>query len=724
MLCVALGGFVLFHGMTDILRIIALSVAALFLLLSVTVKTLRQARIPAASAAVLIISFFLSFIYFDTFFYPNRYYDTVTTIEGRIIDIDEHSKNNKTLTLKLSSIGDDNCSYKINLSLYGMHDVSVGEIIRCETVIEKIDSDGAFDFERYYTARGISGRAEATELLSVEEGRVPILYRFKEFRNSICDRAAQLSDSGAGSMLGALLLGERERLSGQVELDFERTGISHILALSGAHLSMLTLGFEGILRCCRVNKRWRILISTLFCFIFMAFTGFPVTICRAGFMMIISSVLYLISGSKDGITSLLLATSLLVAIQPYAALDIGLWLSVLATIGIILAAELIYKRYAEYHGFERIKRYLLTSLIFSLFSIFSTSTVCAFSFSTISLLSIITTLIFTLLVEVYVYVGIIALIIGGFIPIGKILSSMSSFICMLVAKFSDLPIACASTAPIAVKIILLILTVAFALFAILDVKKKRTAVALMAAMLISAFSVSLVYTLKQSEDSLLRATGNGSDVILLRTEKQVMLINVGTHRKGSGYDDANYLLNSGTVKIDCYFVANYTSYLPYALEAILSNISVSEIRLPMPSSDTEEQILIEAVKITEGFRVDISLYKEKEITSFGEYNVMVPYRKPEERACAITMLSDGNLTSYISKGTLDSIPESRNLLYVSNTLIFGSWGKTYEHINFIDELGEGVEKVVIFDDKTAIDIERRNISLPFVSYEKDAVLFD
>jgi len=196
------------------------------------------------------------------------------------------------------------------------------------------------------------------------------------------------------------------------------------------------------------------------------------------------------------------------------------------------------------------------------------------------------------------------------------------------------------------------------------------------------------------------------------------------HRKGSGYDDSSLLLDRGTVMLDCYFVANYTSYLPYALEALLSNISVAEIKLPMPKTDAEEQILIETLGITDNFRVNISLYNEKTPMTFGEYTIMVPYRKSEERACAITMQKGDELYSYISKGMLDTVTESRELLYVSDALIFGSWGKSYEHMNFIDEMGESVKRVVIFDDKTAVDPHRLDIPLPPVSYEKEAVLFD
>jgi predicted membrane metal-binding protein len=62
-------------------------------------------------------------------------------------------------------------------------------------------------------------------------------------------------------------------------------------------------------------------------------------------MLILSTVLFLLTGCKDGITSLFMASTIIILVTPYASQDVGLWLSILATFGIIVAVEMLNENY-------------------------------------------------------------------------------------------------------------------------------------------------------------------------------------------------------------------------------------------------------------------------------------------------------------------------------------------------------------------------------------------
>ena len=155
------------------------------------------------------------------------------------------------------------------------------------------------------------------------------------------------------------------------------------------HVAILMLGVDKFLYLLRVGRQSRTIIGCIACLLFMALTGFPITVCRAGFMLIISSVLYLLTGCKDGITSLMLAGAIIVLIYPYSAVDIGLWLSIVATGGLFIASELLNQKYSEDKGFKKLCRATVLSITFSLFSILSGYAIVVLNFTNTSSASII-----------------------------------------------------------------------------------------------------------------------------------------------------------------------------------------------------------------------------------------------------------------------------------------------------------------------------------------------
>ena len=125
-----------------------------------------------------------------------------------------------------------------------------------------------------------------------ERGNGGISVFFDNLRERLSRCVTLFSDSESGALVSALLLGERDLLPDKLRLDFKRIGISHILALSGLHLAILSLGVGKLLSLLKVKKKARLVIIILFILIYMALTGFSVSVCRAGIMIIVSTCFF------------------------------------------------------------------------------------------------------------------------------------------------------------------------------------------------------------------------------------------------------------------------------------------------------------------------------------------------------------------------------------------------------------------------------------------------
>ena len=144
-------------------------------------------------------------------------------------------------------------------------------------------------------------------------------------------------------MLKALLIGDKDDLDAGLKRDFRRLGISHILAISGTHFSVLLGMAAMLLRLLRLNKKQIYVLLLPLALLYMGISGFSPSVCRAGIMAMLSYLAFLLGRTRDACTALFVAVCALIACHPYAVLDVGLWLSFAATFSILILSELFSK---------------------------------------------------------------------------------------------------------------------------------------------------------------------------------------------------------------------------------------------------------------------------------------------------------------------------------------------------------------------------------------------
>lgn len=180
-------------------------------------------------------------------------------------------------------------------------------------------------------------------------------------------------------LLAALCFGETAFLSDTETAAFRGSGLSHILVVSGLHLSIIALTIRRLLR--RFGRYPCCVLTLCAVWLFALFVGTTPSILRAATMLSLWLVGCLLFRRSDGLNALGLAAILLLAINPYTVWDVGFQLSFAATLGVVLLAHRIipphepiendlpwYKRLWPrlYHAFISVVAVSVSALLFTL----------------------------------------------------------------------------------------------------------------------------------------------------------------------------------------------------------------------------------------------------------------------------------------------------------------------------------------------------------------------
>ena len=193
----------------------------------------------------------------------------------------------------------------------------------------------------------------STDSLSIY-GREPsgsLTARFARLRERVGQTLSLRLGDGAG-LCRALLLGDRSELGDSISDDFSALGISHIVAVSGLHLGIITAVVSFLLRRLHVPNAPSIIVTAVFALLFAALTGFSSSVLRSALMLMIASSARLGGRSGHMPTSLASAVALIILFRPCAVLDVGLVLSFSSTFGIAVIGAPLCRRTAA-----RISRY-------------------------------------------------------------------------------------------------------------------------------------------------------------------------------------------------------------------------------------------------------------------------------------------------------------------------------------------------------------------------------
>ena len=305
---------------------------------------------------IFLIITFIGFIYVNTLNvnYQNKYKDINGEIKLRgVIITDPEDKEYKfTYIIKVVSINGDN-KYKntklilnfkktdnnINIPKFGNEIEIIGEIEKPQSA----RNYKGFDYKAYLKSKKIYGTIENDNFKLIVKNRVNFIENIlNKVQKSIKINLFKILKYDEAALCIGILVGIRDDISQEIENDFKMSNLTHMLAVSGSHITYIISAISFLLaKTCKSFTKIFIIIFLVF---FMALTGFTASVIRASIMGILILLASLLHRKSDTINNLGVSSLIILICNPYLILDLGFLLSYSGTIGIILLGTPITRK--------------------------------------------------------------------------------------------------------------------------------------------------------------------------------------------------------------------------------------------------------------------------------------------------------------------------------------------------------------------------------------------
>lgn len=278
----------------------------------------------------------------------DRFLGKTAVISGQICEEPYEQYGRFYYPVELSSITDQNgeeaCHGKILFS--AERELPADVFDKLATELHFSDSRSSHRLAKGYV---LTGYLEADTPVTAAKTDEWSLYRMMiGCRRAIGEALHSLLPEEEASLTMAMLTGSKQGLSQETTERLRRAGISHIIAVSGFHVSLITTLAMGILYwLTRRRKQWAAVLCMIFVVLYMMLAGFSPSVTRAGIMQLLLLLGIVVFRTADGLNSLGLSVLLITLPNPYAAADVGLLLSFSATLGILLLMPRLSRYWKE-----------------------------------------------------------------------------------------------------------------------------------------------------------------------------------------------------------------------------------------------------------------------------------------------------------------------------------------------------------------------------------------
>lgn len=314
---------------------------------------------------------------------------------------------------------------------------------------EAASNDGQFDVRKYYAGMGISYSMTNCAYEVMMKKPWPVRQGLFVIRKKLAHGLDALLSEEDSGVLKAMLLGDKSGMTEEIKGLYQRTGIAHIVAVSGLHISLWGMAI------CRLLKRLRIplalanFISFLFVVLYGMMTGSQASAIRSVIMFSLYLLAPVVNRTYDMLTAMMLSAAVLLMFRPAYVFYSGFLLSFGAVSGISLFMPWLTELYSpsaniddiilkEKNNMQKISdqiiRFIRVSIMTSLcVSLFSLPIQLCF-FYTFSVYSVFLNLLIAPFVSSLMILGMVGAVLGSFLPT---LACIPLQICHIILAFYE-----------------------------------------------------------------------------------------------------------------------------------------------------------------------------------------------------------------------------------------------------------------------------------------------
>jgi len=220
-----------------------------------------------------------------------------------------------------------------------------GDILKVTGKLETPSTFSDFDYENYLAKQSIYSVIyyPDIEVISRDQGLIPLQWLYS-LRENLSTSLSQSLPEPQASLAQGILLGIRGNISQSLYQQFSRTGIAHLLAISGLHISIVIIMILGISIFLFGRQHslyfWITILAT---WGYVLLTGMRPPIIRAAIMASLFLTADILGRQRSSITALAFAAAVMIAIQPQLLWTTSFQLSFMAMCGLIFLYPFIRK---------------------------------------------------------------------------------------------------------------------------------------------------------------------------------------------------------------------------------------------------------------------------------------------------------------------------------------------------------------------------------------------
>lgn len=505
-----------------------------------------------------------------------------------------------------------------------------------------------FDYKQYLKSKKIYATVSSENYKIISKNKIDIISKvINSVQNNMKSNINKILNEEEAALCIGILVGDREAISEQTEDNFKKSNLTHMLAVSGSHITYIINALAMLLG--KTSKRTSKIFTIIILIFFMALTGFTFSVIRAcimGILVLLASLMY---RKPDTINNLGISSFIILLFNPYAISDAGFLLSYGGTIGIVLLGDkienAIYKEENKNKNIiNKIIKYIIISFSITLSANLIIIPIMAYNFSTVSFTFWISNILAAPIMEIATIFGFIIYFISiFFIPLAKFLGIFLNLLLYLLLKIAEVSSLIPGSS-IYIKTPYIIECIIYYLFIVLWLKwdyiknaikvKKILKVLVASSILLIIFSSIFICCFPKTLKIYFVDVGQGDCTLIKTPTNKHILIDGGGSEFGN-FDVGEstllpYLLDRRITTIDYMLISHFDSDHIDGLFAVMENLKIKNIIISKQGEKSDNfirfQELVKNKKVNvlvvkKGDRIQIDKYSYFEIL-FPEKNLI------------------------------------------------------------------------------------------------------
>ena len=348
---------------------------------------------------------------------------TTARITGTVEDIIYEKEDSYYAVLDVSSIDGNKDSLSKPLRVFMTKTTAIGDEVFLAVKFANANIKNQYLSAAVLDSVQITGKSNSLK------------YSFKKLQYSLSENLQSRLEGQEGAVASGMCVGDKSDISQTTYSGYRNSGIAHLLAVSGMHISIVIGVFIAIVG---PSKRLlRLFVCGGATIVYMAIIGFTPSVTRAGIMFILIFAGSAIFRRADAVTSLGVVMLLACLTNPYLAGSASLLMSLSATFGAIKASEILAQHKSKFAAkgiLGNICFYAVSSLTISAFASIFVIPAIILADGGISIIGPLIGLITIPVLPIIIFAGIVGSV-SAFFPILSMITQPMILVCGLAVKY-------------------------------------------------------------------------------------------------------------------------------------------------------------------------------------------------------------------------------------------------------------------------------------------------